>query len=102
MELMGLSLVSAFFSRRRGVVLEGLFVYIVVSSIASSFILSGVILENLFGMVVLGFRIKFGLFPFLGWVYKVFLGSNWFVVWGLSTFLKFPYLLISYLMVGLY
>nr|YP_009261933.1 NADH dehydrogenase subunit 2 [Echinochasmus japonicus]AKL39061.1 NADH dehydrogenase subunit 2 [Echinochasmus japonicus] len=90
LELCTLSLIPSFFMANEYISLVGLFNYIIVSSISSSLILCGILCEGLLFMLIVGLLVKFGLFPFLGWVYSVCLNSNWFVVWGVSTFLKFP------------
>nr|YP_009681606.1 NADH dehydrogenase subunit 2 [Tracheophilus cymbius]QDP13013.1 NADH dehydrogenase subunit 2 [Tracheophilus cymbius] len=91
LELSGLCVVPCFFLLGGGsCVFSGLFSYIVVSSISSSLILCGLLEELLLFLLLFGFFIKFGLFPFLGWVYSVGLNSNWIVLWALSTFLKVP------------
>ncbi len=76
LELATLSLVPAFFLRRDSKCLDSLFSYLVVSSISSSFIVCGFLFEGVLGFMLLGFLIKFGVFPFFGWVYKVVLGSK--------------------------
>lgn len=102
LELCTLSLIPAFFVSGGSGLLVGLFRYIVVSSISSSLILCGVLCEGLLFMLMWGLLVKFGLFPFFGWVYGVRLKSNWLVVWGLSTFLKFPvFFLPFFLRLGL-
>lgn len=80
LELCTLSLVPSFFLDREGKKLLGLFNYIIVSGVTSSLILCGVLCEGLLYMLVVGLLVKFGLFPFFGWVYNVGLNSNWLVV----------------------
>ena len=91
-----LSLIPSFFLRRDSNSLDSLFSYLVVSRISSSFIVCGLLFEGVFGFLFLGFLIKFGIFPFFGWVYKVVIGANWVVVWGFSTLLKRPFLFLCY------
>lgn len=69
----------------------GLFNYLVVSRISSSFILVGVLFESFSFLTVLGFFVKFGVFPFFGWVFSVLLTTNLFIVWSFSTILKIPF-----------
>nr|YP_009650990.1 NADH dehydrogenase subunit 2 [Uvitellina sp. SSS-2019]QCY72816.1 NADH dehydrogenase subunit 2 [Uvitellina sp. SSS-2019] len=91
LELLGLCVVPCFFlSDSDSLVLSSLFNYVVISSVSSSLVLCGLVEEVLIFLLVLGFLIKFGLFPFWGWVYNVGLNSNWLVLWALSTFLKVP------------
>lgn len=80
MELCTLRLVPSFFISYNRYSLGGLFRYLIVSSVASSFIVSGVLIENFLFMSLIGFFIKFGIFPFFGWVYSVMLGTKLFVV----------------------
>lgn len=80
LELCTLSMIPAFFLSRDHGCLVGLFKYIVVSRITSSLILCGVLCEGLLFMLVVGLLVKFGIFPFFGWVYSVGLKSNWLVV----------------------
>lgn len=96
LELATLSLIPSFFLRRDSNCLDRLFSYLVVSAISSSFIVCGLLFEGLLRFLFLGFLIKFGIFPFFGWVYKVVTGSNWVVVWGFSTLLKSPFLFMCY------
>nr|ALD62343.1 NADH dehydrogenase subunit 2 [Echinostoma hortense] len=95
-ELASLAVVPLFFVNYSSSVLTGLFNYFVASSIASSLMLCGLLYNELIFMTIIGFLVKFGLFPLWGWVYKVFLNSNWLVVWSISTFLKFPFFLFPY------
>nr|YP_009171938.1 NADH dehydrogenase subunit 2 [Orthocoelium streptocoelium]AJG03067.1 NADH dehydrogenase subunit 2 [Orthocoelium streptocoelium] len=94
-ELASLSLIPSFFLYGGSDSLSGLFSYIVVSSIASSFMVCALVSKSLLVLFYLGLLIKFGVFPFFGWVYSVVVGSNWFVVWCFSTFLKSPFLFFT-------
>lgn len=94
-ELASLSLIPSFYMYGGSDGLRGLFSYIVVSSIASSFMVCALVSSDLLVFFYLGLLIKFGVFPFFGWVYKVVVGSNWFVVWCFSTFLKRPFLFFT-------
>lgn len=66
LELATLSLVPTFFLRREDCCLDSLFSYLVISRISSSFIVCGLLFEGVLGFMLLGFVIKFGLFPFFG------------------------------------
>lgn len=101
LELAGLSLIPGFFFVYGDVSFYTLFVYIVVSSLSSSFMLLGIIDARMIFFFVLGYLIKFGVFPFFGWVYSVVIGSNGLVVWLLSTFVKIPFVYICYFLCGL-
>nr|AYV63038.1 NADH dehydrogenase subunit 2 [Haplorchis taichui] len=88
LELGALSLVPGFFIVGGSGALGGLFSYILVSAVSSSLIVSGLLYEDVFFLSCLGLIMKFGVFPFMGWVYVVVLASNWLVIWLLSTALK--------------
>nr|QUL60406.1 NADH dehydrogenase subunit 2 [Echinostomatidae sp. CA-2021] len=96
LELATLCAIPLFFLSGEGGVLVGLFNYIVISSISSSLMLCGILSGELLALLVVGLLLKFGLFPFWGWVYKVGLGSNWLVLWVVSTFLKSPVFLFPF------
>lgn len=100
LELCVLFLVPMFFLKSESLNLCGLFKYLIVSSVSSSFLISGILFESFLFFVVLGLLIKFGVFPFLGWVYSVVKKSNWHVVWGLSTFLKVPFFIFPFFLMG--
>nr|APX55319.1 NADH dehydrogenase subunit 2 [Paragonimus westermani] len=96
LELSALSLVPSFFLRLGSGVLEALFNYLVVSSISSSLMICGLFYDSLLFLCFFGLSMKFGVFPFQGWIYKVLLSSGWLVVWGFSVFLKIPFLFICF------
>nr|YP_010853274.1 NADH dehydrogenase subunit 2 [Metorchis bilis]WGM81693.1 NADH dehydrogenase subunit 2 [Metorchis bilis] len=100
LELASLSLVPFFFLYSDSGVLVSLFSYIIVSGVSSSFIVSGLLFDDLMVFFVIGLLLKFGLFPFLGWVYVVLVYSNWLVVWGVSTILKSSFLFFGFLLSG--
>lgn len=89
-ELMVVRVVPLFFLNLNGVVLQALIRFVLVSSVSSAMVVSGFV-DGLYVLVTfLGFFVKFGLFPFFSWVYKVVCKSNWLVVMGVSVFLKVP------------
>lgn len=98
LELGALSLVPLFFIHQHSSVLDSLFSYLIISRVSSTLIICGFLFDSLYIFVLFGFLVKFGIFPFFGWVYNVILGSNWFVIWGFSTFLKSSFLFFSYFM----
>uniref|UniRef100_A0AAU7YQQ9 NADH dehydrogenase subunit 2 n=1 Tax=Scaphanocephalus sp. TaxID=3050632 RepID=A0AAU7YQQ9_9TREM len=100
LELATLGLIPSFFLHLESGVLGSLFSYIIVSGVSSSLVICGLLFDEFLLLTVVGFLIKFGLFPFLGWVYVVVLSSNWLVVWGLSTFLKSAFLFFSFFLSG--
>lgn len=104
LELAGLSIVPSFFygvDSRFGTFYNSLLTYIVMSSLASVLIFTGLIFIKLYFFVFLGFVIKFGLFPFSFWVYKVFMGRNWLFIFFLRVVMKFPILIFCFLLQGL-
>lgn len=101
LELCVLFLVPMFFLKTECLKLCGLFKYLIVSRISSSFLIAGILFDTFLWFFVLGLLIKFGVFPFLGWVYRVVKNSNWYVVWGLTTFLKVPFFIIPFFLMGL-
>nr|AWK02433.1 NADH dehydrogenase subunit 2 [Acanthoparyphium sp. WAK-2018] len=100
LELSTLCAIPMFFLGESSSILGGLYSYIIVSSISSSLMLCGILYEGLLFMLLIGLLIKFGLFPFWGWVYNVSLNSNWLVVWVLSTFLKLPVFFFPFFLGG--
>ena len=100
LELCGLSIVPCFFfvgdSYMYGVY-KSLFTYIVASGISSILIVSGILFVELYMLVVFGFLLKLGTFPFSLWVYRVFSGSKWYFIFCLSVILKFPVLFFCFI-----
>nr|YP_009367931.1 NADH dehydrogenase subunit 2 [Senga ophiocephalina]ARK18842.1 NADH dehydrogenase subunit 2 [Senga ophiocephalina] len=103
LELGGMSIIPAFFYNS-GESVQGfyssLFTYIVMSGLSSVFIVSGIVLIDLYYFILFGFVVKFGLFPFSLWVYRVFSGSNWVFIFLLSVVSKFPILFFCFLLQG--
>nr|WSP03385.1 NADH dehydrogenase subunit 2 [Spirometra erinaceieuropaei] len=98
LELAGLSAVPCLFYRGAGFnFYNSLMVYIIMAGVSSAFLLSGVLFSELYFFILIGFIIKLGLFPFMFWVYTVFVGSNWGFIFLLSVILKFPVLFFSFL-----
>lgn len=101
LELCGMSLIPAFFYKS-GKSIEGfyrsLLCYIVMSGLSSVLLVRGIVMSELYGFIILGFIVKFGLFPFRLWVYRVFSGRNWVFIFLLSVILKFPILFFCYLL----
>nr|AFI44210.1 NADH dehydrogenase subunit 2 [Schistosoma japonicum] len=76
---------------------DGLLYYLLATSISSSLILVGILFPGIFFFFFLVFFLKFGVFPFIFWVYQVFTSSkSWIICWCISTVLKFPVLYISF------
>nr|YP_009733715.1 NADH dehydrogenase subunit 2 [Gangesia oligonchis]QHV34465.1 NADH dehydrogenase subunit 2 [Gangesia oligonchis] len=105
LELCGMSLVPAFFyvsdASLQGFY-SSLLSYIVMSGLSSFLMVSGIVISSLYFFVFMGFVVKFGLFPFSLWVYRVFSGSNWFFIFLLSVVSKFPILFFCFLFQGEY
>nr|BAV82532.1 NADH dehydrogenase subunit 2 [Mesocestoides corti] len=103
LELGGLALVPSFFYNVGGSFHSfygGLFTYVVVSGFSSVLLVTGFLFVELYYFVLLGFIVKFGLFPFSLWVYRVFSSSNWFFIFLLSVVMKFPVLFFCFLFGG--
>lgn len=105
LELLGMSIIPGFFYNR-GERVEGfygsLFTYIVMSGISSFLLISGIILTSFYRLIILGFFIKFGLFPFRLWVYRVLINSKWCFIFLLTVVTKMPILFFCYLLQGDY
>nr|ADU04584.1 NADH dehydrogenase subunit 2 [Schistosoma turkestanicum] len=96
-ELVSLSLIPCFFNTCSNINFEGVTSYILAVSVSSILILVGVVYAEFFYFFLLGFMIKFGIFPFFGWVYKVFISSqSWLIVWLLSSVTKISMMYIFY------
>nr|UFQ88908.1 NADH dehydrogenase subunit 2 [Rhinebothrium sp. MZUSP 8025] len=101
LELCGMSLIPAFFFINEGSLhgfYSSLLSYIVTSALSSVLLISGILFFNLYFFIILGFMVKFGLFPFSLWVYRVFSNSNWYFIFLLSVISKFPVLFFCYLL----
>nr|YP_009445126.1 NADH dehydrogenase subunit 2 [Trichobilharzia szidati]ATV95730.1 NADH dehydrogenase subunit 2 [Trichobilharzia szidati] len=86
LEISTLCLVPLFFC---GGSVSGLLSYLVVSSLSSVLIMVGLVFPDVYLLFVFGLCIKFGLFPFVGWVYDVLVYSNsWLVCWVISILSK--------------
>nr|WCH58146.1 NADH dehydrogenase subunit 2 [Holostephanus sp. FJ-2023] len=101
LELSGLCLMPCFFMSVGVSSFISLFTYIVVSSISSSMMLMGVLYSDLIFFFIVGLLIKFGVFPFIGWLYIVILNTNWLVTWCISTLSKVPFVFICFFLSGL-
>nr|UFQ88536.1 NADH dehydrogenase subunit 2 [Rhinebothrium sp. 3 DJM-2021] len=101
LELCGMSLVPAFFYSSNSS-LQGfyssLLSYVVMSGLSSVLLVGGLVVKDFYFFILAGFMVKFGLFPFSLWVYRVFSGSNWVFIFLLSVVSKFPILFFCYLL----
>nr|YP_009440987.1 NADH dehydrogenase subunit 2 [Moniezia benedeni]AOY40427.1 NADH dehydrogenase subunit 2 [Moniezia benedeni] len=76
---------------------SSLLTYIIISGVSSVLFVSGLLFVGLYYFIYFSFVLKFGLFPFSLWVYRVFAESNWFFIFCLSVILKFPVLFFCFL-----
>nr|NP_066234.2 NADH dehydrogenase subunit 2 [Taenia crassiceps]AAG13174.2 NADH dehydrogenase subunit 2 [Taenia crassiceps] len=100
LELGSLSLIPSFFfnlSYSYYNFYNSILCYVVMSGLSSVFLVLELWLSGLYYFVFLGFSIKFGLFPFMFWVYRVFAVSNWVFIFLLSVVMKFPVLFFCFL-----
>nr|AWW03916.1 NADH dehydrogenase subunit 2 [Echinococcus granulosus sensu lato genotype G6] len=100
LELCGLAVVPSFFLgfglnfyNLYGSVLS----YIIMSGLSSVLLVSGLLINGLYYFVFFGFVVKFGLFPFMLWVYRVFSVGSWVFIFLLSVVMKFPVLFFCFL-----
>lgn len=104
LELCGLSVIPSFFyfggKRLRGFY-GALLTYIVMSCLSSVFLMCGILFFDLYYFIFVGFVVKFGLFPFRLWVYRVFSESKWVFIFFLSVLLKYPILFFCYIFTNL-
>nr|BBB87238.1 NADH dehydrogenase subunit 2 [Moniezia sp. MN-2015] len=100
LELASFSIIPCFFLSEGNSIYgfySSLLTYVVVSGLSSVLFVSGLLFYSLYYFVYFGFVLKFGLFPFSLWVYRVFGESNWFFIFCLSVILKFPVLFFCFL-----
>nr|BDI27945.1 NADH dehydrogenase subunit 2 [Cylindrotaenia sp. MN-2022] len=101
LELCGLSIIPTFFySGGSGVYgfYSALLSYVIMSGVSSVLVVSGILISSLYIFIFLGFVMKFGLFPFSMWVYRVFSGGGWLLIFLLSVVMKFPILFFCFLL----
>nr|UFQ88440.1 NADH dehydrogenase subunit 2 [Rhinebothrium sp. LRP 10407] len=101
MELMGMAIVPSFFYSNNSSIsafYNSLLSYVVISGISSVLIMSGILFSGLYYLLLLGFVVKLGFFPFSFWLYAVFGGSNWAFIFFLSVISKFPVLFFCFLL----
>nr|QDO72069.1 NADH dehydrogenase subunit 2 [Schistosoma haematobium] len=80
---------------------DSLLMYIFAISISSSLMLVGLLYCDFFFFFLVGFMIKFGVFPFIIWIYSVFINScSWIVCWCISILMKISLLGVSYFIYG--
>lgn len=100
LELCGLSIIPCFFySRGRRIYgfYSSLLTYVIMSGLSSVLLVSGILFSDLYYFIFFGFLLKFGLFPFSLWLYRVFSESNWIFIFFLSVVLKFPILFFCFI-----
>lgn len=64
--------------------------YLLVSGLRSGFIFSGILCKDIKYFLAVGFLIKVGMFPFLGWVLSVYINCGWFLFFLLGVMRKIP------------
>lgn len=104
LELAGLSIIPSFFYRTDsslGKFYNSLLTYVIMSALSSVMLFGGILFVRFYYFIYLGFVLKFGLFPFRFWVYKIFVGSNWLFIFFLSVVMKFPILFFCFLFEGI-
>lgn len=100
LELVRLSIIPCYFLSDSNSVYGfygSLLTYVVVGGLSSVLFVSGLLFSNLYYFIYIRFVLKFGLFPFSLWVYRVFEESNWFFIFCLRVILKFPVLFFCFL-----
>lgn len=100
LELCGISLIPSFFYRSKTGIYGfygSLLNYIIMSGLSSVLMVCGLVFNELYYFIFMGFAIKFGLFPFSLWVYRVFCERGWVFIFFLSVILKFPVLFFCFL-----
>nr|AAG60029.1 NADH dehydrogenase subunit 2 [Schistosoma malayensis] len=104
LELCGLSVIPCFYNNNNIdslINVDSLLYYLLALGISSSLILVGIIFPDFFFFFFFGFFLKFGVFPFIFWVYQVFNGSkSWVVCWCISSVLKVSILYVCYFVSG--
>nr|UEC44190.1 NADH dehydrogenase subunit 2 [Taenia tianguangfui] len=99
-ELMSLSIIPSFFFNVNVLsynFYSSILCYIIMSGLSSVLLVSGLLVSGLYYFVYFGFVVKFGLFPFMFWVYRVFSVGNWVFIYLLSVVAKFPVLFFCFL-----
>lgn len=100
LELCRLSLIPSFFYNSKIMVhsfYNSLLNYIMMSGVSSALMVSGLLFKELYYFIFVGFGIKFGLFPFSFWIYRIFSKRGWFFIFFFSVVLKFPILFFCFL-----
>nr|YP_009330667.1 NADH dehydrogenase subunit 2 [Cloacotaenia megalops]AOG66050.1 NADH dehydrogenase subunit 2 [Cloacotaenia megalops] len=100
LELSGLAIVPAFFCWGYDNIYGfygSLLTYIIMSGLSSVLMVSGILFVSLYYFIYFSFIVKFGLFPFMFWVYRVFSCSNWAFIFFLSVIIKFSILFFCYI-----
>nr|QDO72058.1 NADH dehydrogenase subunit 2 [Schistosoma haematobium]QDO72099.1 NADH dehydrogenase subunit 2 [Schistosoma haematobium] len=101
LELCSLSMVPCLLQCSKVNVGDSLLSYIFAISISSSLMLVGLLYCDFFFFFLVGFMVKFGVFPFIIWVYGVFNNScSWVVCWCISILMKISLLSVSYFVYG--
>nr|YP_008082876.1 NADH dehydrogenase subunit 2 [Taenia serialis]BAN21738.1 NADH dehydrogenase subunit 2 [Taenia serialis] len=100
LELCGLSIIPSLFfnvSSMSYSFYNSILYYVIMSGLSSVLLVSGLLVVSLYYFVYFGFVVKFGLFPFMFWVYRVFSIGNWIFIYLLSVIMKFPVIFFCFL-----
>lgn len=95
-----LCLVPCFFIKRRAYRIPAMAVYVVISGVTSSMYVIGIIDIKYLLVLLIAFYIKFGLFPFMYWVYMVGSNSKWLIIIVLTVFFKVRSVYLSFALGG--
>lgn len=100
LELCGLSIIPSFFysgGKRIYGFYSSLLTYVIMSGLSSVLLVRGILFSRLYYFIFFGFLLKFGLFPFSLWLYRVFSNSKWIFIFLFSVVLKFPILFFCFI-----
>ena len=101
LEFCRLSMIPCLLQCRKFKVDDRLLRYIFAIRISSSLMLVGLLYCDFFFFFLVGFMIKFGVFPFIIWIYSVFIKRcRWIVCWCISILMKISLLGVSYFIYG--
>lgn len=99
LELAGLAIIPSLFIKpptETQLFYNSLLHYVVMSGLSSVLLISGIIMANLYWLLLLGFIVKFGIFPFKFWIYHIFSRGSWHFIFLMRVVMKAPILLACY------
>lgn len=100
MELRMLMLIPAFFHKPTPYSVSCLYSYLMCVAISSVLFLTGSVENGLLFLLYLSVHVKFGLCPFMGWLYGVAGNVNWAVVWIISIIHKVAFVILTFHFIG--